>query len=406
MQKYRYYLILLLWFLINTVDPVKGQELTLVQVIERVREVSSELQRLQNQVKAKEGAHIQAGAVPNPEIGGTGGNEIQMLEIGQEIEYPGKRKARENQAGEEVQIAALELRQAQIEIAARVAALFFDILGTDKNVELLQENLMVMEKFLQAAREKFNQGFGSKLDVIKGQVEQLRAKRVLLTARQELLTKKQDLKLLLKLESGDQFTLRGMIEQSLFEPGSNPDSLLSLAYKNHPALQAKEHALIASQFGLQYARLSSKPNFNLNLAGGREQNENRIELGLSIPLTLWDNKEGAKSEALFIEKSAENDVENTHLQITRKVIANYQKFKTALETVHLFQDSILDEARAVADSARHAFESGPFRFLDLIDAQQTYLDAALEYNANLLELRLAEIELITSIGIPFPGGLK
>jgi len=406
MSRYRYHLIFLFLFLIYTGNPAKGQSLTLAQVIDRVQKWNPELQSLLNRVKAKEGAQIQAGAVPNPEIGGIGGNEIQMLEIGQEIEYPGKSEARINQAAEEVQIAALKLQQAQMEIAGRVAALFFDILGTAKNLELLQENLTVMEQFLQAARTKFDQGFGSKLDVIKGQVELLRAKRLLLTSRQELLAKKQDLKILLKISEGDSLYLQGNIEQSFFNLDSNPDSLLSLAYANLPVLQAKEHALKASQFALQSARLSSKPNFRFNLAGGREQNEPRIELGLRIPLALWDNKQGAKSEALFLAKSAENDVENTRLQISRALKTNYQKYESALASVHLFQDAILDEAKTAADSARRAFESGPFRFLDLIDAQRTFLDAALEYNANLHDLRLAEIELTSSIGIFFPGGLK
>ncbi|NIA31390.1 MAG: TolC family protein, partial [Actinobacteria bacterium] len=71
----------------------------------------------------------------------------------------------------------------------------------------------------------------------------------------------------------------------------------------------------------------------------------------------------------------------------------------ARQSVKLFQDSILKEAKAAAQMAQQAFETSSFRFLDLIDAQRTYLETASEYEQTLLDLRLSEIDLMRSIGM-------
>ena len=79
--------------------------------------------------------------------------------------------------------------------------------------------------------------------------------------------------------------------------------------------------------------------------------------------------------------------------------AAYQGYENAEQTVKLFQDSILQEAKSAAQTAQQAFETSSFRFLDLIDAQRTYLETASEYEQSLQQLRLSEIDLRWSIGM-------
>lgn len=404
MRRYRIYLFLSFLFLFIVGAPVNGQRLTLSHIINRVLETNPELQSLQNQVKAKEGALLQAGAFLNPDIGAIGGNRVQMVEFEQTIEYPSKRRARVNLYGTEVQIAALELKQAQIKISAQVAALFCDVLWAEKDIDLLKENLRITQRLFEAARSKFDQGFGSKLDIVKGQVEVIRAKRLLVAARQEFLIKRQDLILLLKQDKVDSLRLEGDSHQSFFSKAVNLDSLIAYVVRTHPAMRVEEQRLQAAQYLAQSVYMSTKPDFNFTLAGGKEEFNGRIEVGLSIPLVLWDRKRGAKSEALSEQKSAKFQLENRRLEITRQVNAAFQNYQAAKESVLIFEDTILQEARSVADSALQAYASTSFRFLDLIDAQRTFTETAQEYNNTLHDLRLAEIELKASAGMFLSGG--
>lgn len=399
MKKFRFFIVFLFPFLFVTEMTGMAQEWTLQNVIQTAMQVNPQLISLQNIVKAKEGARQQAAAIPNPEVGGITGNRSLMLALGQQLEYPGKRNVRVKQAQQELEIARLYLKANQLQIAADAASLFIDLLWAQKNQNILQENLQVTQKFLQAAYEKFDQGFGSKLDVIKGQVETLRAKRLLLTAQKELLNKQSALKLLLRQSANDSLVLKGSLEQTVFMPGAGLDSLLDLAYRKNPILLAQQHKLLGAQLSLRAARLSTKPDFNLGLTGGMDDKEPRVEFELRMPLALWDRKKGAKTEALFRKKSMEFEGENIRLQIAQQVTAAYQGYENARQSVKLFQDSILKEAKAAAQMAQQAFETSSFRFLDLIDAQRTYLETASEYEQTLLDLRLSEIDLMRSIGM-------
>jgi cobalt-zinc-cadmium efflux system outer membrane protein len=119
---------------------------------------------------------------------------------------------------------------------------------------------------------------------------------------------------------------------------------------------------------------------------------------------LQDKKKGAQLEAQFEQQSREYDLENAHDRLTQQATTAYQEYQTALSTVKLFDETLLSKAQAAATAAQRAFETGGFRFLDLIDAQRTYLDTMLEYYESLFSLRLAEINLQVSSGTPIVRG--
>jgi outer membrane protein TolC len=178
-----------------------GQTLTLQNVLRTAIQVNPKLHGIENLVKAKQGAAQQANIALNPSLGVSAGNRVQFFKIGQEIEYPGKRAARTQAALAEIEVAKTGMDWAVLELQQEVAKLFYDVLWAQKNVELLQDNLKITEKFSEAAAYKFNQGFGSKLDVIKGQVEAARAKRLLKAAEQARMVSQSRLKILLKMKS-------------------------------------------------------------------------------------------------------------------------------------------------------------------------------------------------------------
>jgi cobalt-zinc-cadmium efflux system outer membrane protein len=376
-----------------------GQELTLDEVLETAIQVNPALKSLENLVKARQGAARQADVPPNPSIGASAGNRVQLVKIGQEIEYPGKRAARTNAALEEVEAAKSEFDLAKLEIEQEATKLFYDVLWGRKNVELLQDNLRVTEKFSEAATFKFGRGFGSKLDVIKGQVEVVRARRLLKSAEQALVTGQSRLKILLKMPSTSSLLLKVDLSQTGFHFTGNLDSLLLVADQRHPALRAQKHRLKAVEHQIVLAQLSAKPNFDFELSGGMDDREPTIELSMILPLAVRDSKKGAKAEAQFQHKSLEYDFENARNSIAQRVTSAFLEYQAATETARLFEDTLLREAREAAETAQKTFEAGGFRFLDLIDAQRTYLEAGMEYYESLCALRHAEVDLQAAAGI-------
>lgn len=377
---------------------IHGQELALPDVLAQAMQVNPKLQSLDLLVKARQAAVRQAGVGLNPEIGGSAGNRTQTLGIDQEIEYPGKRHARKLAAMAEVEVAQAEQQMAVLELQKEVAQLFYTVLWAEQNVVLLQQNVTVTEKFLQAAQFKFDQGFGSELDVVKGQVESVRAKRLLRQAQQEQLTARNKIKTLLKIPLVQAVNLRGDLLRSRLPITTGLDSLLSQALAAHPAVRLQNARLAVAQRNLEMVRLSARPNFNLGLEGGVEDHEALVTFNFRLPLNLWDRKEGAKAEAQLEQQSIASESENVAIHLTQQITTAFQAHQAAAETVQLFDNALLQKAKDAATAAQRAFESGSFRFLDLIDAQRTYLETMLEYYSSVLALRQAEIDLRIAAG--------
>lgn len=402
MKKLQISALFLLAFLFISTTTGMAQEWTLQNVIQTALRVNPQLHGLEAQVKAREAALHQAKAIPNPEVGGITGNRIQMLTLGQQVEYPAKRRVRVRRAEAELDAAKWQLNAAKHEIAAAVMTMLYQINAVDQKVGLFKKNLAVSEQLLSAAQEKSDQGFGSRLDVIKAQVEVARARRLLLNVQKARLGRRSDLKLTLGLAPVDTLNLSDVLQISLLSDPVKMDSLLRVA-RHHPRLLRQRSLVQASQLDMQTARLATRPDFNFDLAGGVEDHESKIELELRIPLAVWDRKAGLKSEAHFLNQNAQHDSAAVWLEISRQVIAAFYNYQNAQQTRHLFSPSLLEEAKTAADMAQQAFQTGPYRFLDLIDARRTFLETAQEFIEAQANLRLAEVKLLQATGTFFPG---
>ncbi len=381
-----------------------GQPLTLQDVLTKVLQVNPRLQSFGSLVKARQGAAQQAEVRLNPNLGVIAGNRVQELNFDQELEYPGKRRARTLAAAAEIEMAEAERQLVALELQQETAGLFYAILWGERNIQLLQQHLDVTQQFLQAATYKFDQGFGSELDVVKAQVEVVRARRLLQAAQQQHLASQSKLKTLLKIPFTQSLELQDELSISRLAAPVNPDSLLQQALRSFPAAQIAEAGLKAAQYRVDMARLSSKPNFNIGLEGGVDDKEATASVNLSIPLALQDKKKGAQLEAQFEQQSREYDLENTRNNIIQQVTTAYQEYRTAIAAVNLFDTTLLRKAQDAAQAAQRAFETSGFRLLDLIDAQRTYLDTMLEYYESLLSLRQAEVDLQIASGTPIVRG--
>lgn len=372
------------------------------KIVSRAIRHSLQVHSNANQVAAREGALRQAKAVPNPEIGGIASNRSQMLALGQQIEYPGKRRVRVRRAEAELEAAKWRQAQAEHEIAAEVMDILYQILAADRKVGLFQQNVAVSQQLLSAAQEKFNQGFASRLDVIKGQVEVARARRLLLKAQKEKVGRRSDLKLTLGLSPADTLYLADVLDAALLPGSVKLDSLQQFA-QHHPRLQVQRYLVQASQLDVQAARLATRPDFNFDLAGGIDDDESRVELELRLPLALWDRKAGLKAKTHFLNRSAQNDSAAVWLEISREVTAAFYNYQNVQRIMRLFRPSLLNEAKAAAALAQQTFQTGQYRFLDLIDARRTYLETAQELIEAQAGLRIAEVELLKATGTHFQG---
>lgn len=128
------------------------------------------------ELQAVEGAVIQAGVRPNPEIATlvedtqNKATRTTTLQINQAIELGGKRAARIESAERGRDVAAADLATQRLEIHAATVAAFFDVLVAQERVRLAEALLDLAQRATQAASRRVMAGKVSPVEETKARV--------------------------------------------------------------------------------------------------------------------------------------------------------------------------------------------------------------------------------------------
>ena len=117
-------------------------------------------------------------------------------------------------------------------------------------------------------------------------------------------------------------------------------------------------------------------------------------------------RNGPKPGAAVAQAEAEREA--LRFQVLLETEQAFLDLGTAGEQVALFQDRILPEAELAFELAGLSYEEGKSSYLELLEAQRTWVETQVEYAEVLFEYRSAEAALERAVGSPpacqGPGG--
>ena len=149
----------------------------------------------QSVIEQNEGRRTQAGAYPNPTIGGNTGSGAlrdpstgtRMNEYGvtvhQTVEWPGMRAARQDAADAGLASATVGLDEAKLNLIAEVKQAFYELLLAERTVDLLQQNLEIVQEVARIVKARVRSGEGPQFEAVKADVEVLKAKQEMTKAK-------------------------------------------------------------------------------------------------------------------------------------------------------------------------------------------------------------------------------
>jgi len=168
----------------------------------------------------------------------------------------------------------------------------------------------------------------------------------------------------------------------------------------HPAYEAARQDVAAARAGLREAGASRVPDLGLFLAYGSEEpaGEGFIEAGISVPLPLFDRKQGRVAESRSQLARAEHRARGVASELTVALAAARQRHRRLHEQHDTVADLIAPAATRGRAQAQQAYRAGRLMFLELIDAQRTYAEVRLRTIELRKDLALAEAELTSLLG--------
>src|SRR5688572_9157480 len=235
-------------------DPMPTYELD--RIIDLALERNPAIAGAQSVIQQDEGRRTQAGAYPNPTIGGgtgsgalrdpsTGGPRVTEynLTVHQTVEWPGMRAARKDAAEAGLAGATVGLDEAKLNLVAEVKQLFYELLLAERTVELLQQNLEIVQEVLRIVKARVRSGEGPQFEAVKAEVEVLKAKQEITKAKNIVRVKLVGLDTLTSGALGPRYKVQGDFRS--LRDRLDPEQMASRDVSQHPVL--KRHGKLVEQ---------------------------------------------------------------------------------------------------------------------------------------------------------------
>lgn len=364
--------------------------MTLSQALSAALRNNPDLDSFSAEIKAREARVVQAGLLPNPEIGieaeNFGGSGYvsgfdaaeTTVQLSQRFELGEKRAKRKHAASLGRDIAQSEYESGRADVFTAVQKAFVGVLSAQERVSLANSLVTVAEQVLQTVSERVKAGKVSPIEETGAKIGLASSRVKLSQARLGLEAARKTLALTWGSEIADFERAEGRLDAPLTLPSF--DRLVPLVAQN-PDIAGLEKEIEERRANVALENAKRIPD--LTVSGGarrlNESDDKAFVMGFSVPLPLFDRNQGGIEEARHRVDKAKRALEATKRNIYNLLTERYAVLSSAFEEADTLKTRIIPDARAAFDGAREGYQLGKFGYLFMLDAQRILFDAEIQH---------------------------
>lgn len=292
----------------------------------------------------------------------------------------------------------------QMTLIADVATAYFQLMALDNELEIIKRTLETRQEDLNKARLRFEGGMTSEIPYQQAQVEFASTAVLIPDLKRKIEIKENEISLL----TGEMPTniQRSNIHQYKLAIDTLKIGLPSDLIKRRPDISSAEQSLKAKLAKAGYAWAERFPRFVINLEGGLEHSDFNgfftapltYAIGeLTAPLFAF-GKRKAKYDAAIKAYDAERfQYEKKVLQAFNEVNNAVTSYSSANKQAELMEN-LKNSAKKYLDLAQVQHINGQINYIDVLDAQRSYLNAEIDLSYAIRDKYIALIELYKSLG--------
>ena len=387
----------------NMPDEPAG-ELTFRTALAQALLRSPELAVFSWEIRAANARILQAGLIPNPELGleveNFGGSATRngfrgaesTVALSQLIELGGKREKRTRVARLERDLAGWDYETKRLDVYVATAKAFMRTLAAQRRTELSQAQLALASQVLATVDERVKAGRASPLENARAsvaleasRVAAQRAARELQAARNKLAAQWGSTAVRFTRVTGD------LDELSVLPP---LDDLIERVSEN-PDLARAENEFALRRSNLALAKANDIPDITISAGVRRyeETDDGAFIAGISIPIPVFGVNPGGVLEADRRLSQQMYRQRATVVDVVSSLQETYAKAAALRSEIHALKNTILPGAQNAFEAAQLGYRQGKFDFLEVLDSQRTYfgereryLDTTSEYHRTTLDI--------------------
>jgi len=383
--------------------------ITLRQALALALMYNPELRAFSWGVRASEARKLQAGLMPNPEIGveveevggagersGFDGAET-TIQLGQLIELAGKRSKREQVASLESRLAGWDYEAKRLDVLTRTTHAFVGVLAAQERLTLAEELVQLSVKALNTVAQRVAAGKDSPVEETKAQVvlasariDQKQAYKRLASARKRLATTWGSTSPVFVGASG-KFDAVSAIPS---------ESEITRLLEQNPDLARWATEIERRRAALELEKANAVPD--PTIYGGMQRfngaDDTAAVFGLSIPIALSNRNQGRIREATYNLAKAREQQRAVETSLEADLADVYQALSSAFIEVTDLKKEVLPGAESAFDAARRGYSEGKFDYLTVLDAQRTFFQSKARYVEALASYHTARADVERLIG--------
>lgn len=386
-----------------------SDSLTLGEALAAAIVENPELQSFAYEVRAREAERVQASRWANPTLGiesedVTPGAPFdvnqaeQAVRLSQSFPLGGDAGRREDVAAFERNLAGWDYERARLGVVAEVNRRFASVLAAQRRRALATDLVALADTLYQTVARQIELGEVARVELERVEVERAQARIEAERATERLAAARQRLAASFGAEEARFTGVQGQLEDTAPVP---PLGVLRPLARQNPRLAryGDELGQRAAQIDLEQARLIPNPS----LTGGGQRFGGRgdygLRLGLSVPLPIFDRRQGAIEAAEYRLGAARRARQEAQSEVLADLEDAYRSLTASAAEVRRLRETVLPSARSAFQSFERGYRLGKFDLVRVLDAQETLFDARLQYVRALEDYRqsAARVEEVAAV---------
>lgn len=363
------------------------------------------------EIRARDGAALQAGVRPNPELAVElenfgGKNSLRgfkgaetTIAFSQLVERGGKQKNRRLVAILDKNLAEWDYQSKKLDVLAATAKAFLEVLIAQEQVALNDDLLKLAKQTTTAVSEKVDAGKVSPVEKSRAQIELAAAQIETNKAIRELEAARRRLAGFWGADRADFGQLVGQLNNISVLP---TEESFKEYLSNNPDLARWSTEIERSNATLRLARSEAKTDltWSAGIRNSRESNENAFLIGISMPLGSSNRNQGGISEARARIDKTHAEHQAAKISLGTALSDVWQSLSAAYTEVVALRDEILPGAQATYEATELGYREGKLDFLQMLDAQRTLFTVKRQYLLSLGAYHLANTDMERLVGVP------
>lgn len=295
-----------------------------------------------------------------------------------------------------------------INLVVNVSKAFYDVLATEQQVKVSEENIARLERSLKDAYNQYEAGTADKIDYKRATITLNNSRASLQSNRELLAAKKEYLKYLIGYPAVSPLDIE--YDQQAMENSIALDTTQRAGYKNRIEYRMLETSRNLQVGNLKYSKLAYLPSLSVSGAYSLYYLNNDIRqlynqnypnsfvaLNLSLPIFQGPKRwQGIQQQKLQLRR-IDYDMQNLENAVNSEYTQALALYRSNLATYSALKEN-LQIAQEVYDVVDMQYRSGVKTYLEVITAETDLRTAKINYFNALYQVLSAKMDVLKAMG--------